>query len=47
MDAPVVDVDLYGDAVLADAGALWAQIRDAGPVVWRPRHRMYATGRYD
>lgn len=47
MDAPVVDVDLYGDAVLADSGALWAQIRDAGPVVWLPRHRMYATGRYD
>ena len=24
-----------------------ARIRDAGPVVWLPRHRMWAIGRFD
>lgn len=45
--APVVDADLYADEVLVDSSRLWARIRDAGPVVWLPRHRMYAMGRYD
>ena len=26
---------------------LFARIREAGPVVWLPRHRMYAMGRFD
>ena len=43
---PVVDVDLYGDDAVTDSRALFAQIRDAGPVVWLPRHRMYAIGRF-
>lgn len=45
--APVVDLDLYGDDVVADSAAAFAQIRDAGPVVWLPRNRMWALGRYE
>lgn len=47
MTAPVVDADLYADDVLADSGELFARVREAGPVVWLPRHRMYAMGRFD
>lgn len=47
MTAPVVDADLYADDALADSGELFARIREAGPVVWLPRHRMYAMGRFD
>jgi len=44
---PVIDVDLYTDDVVVDSTELWARIRDAGPVVWLARHRMYAIARYD
>jgi cytochrome P450 len=44
---PIVDVDLYADAVLRDSRDAFARIREAGPVVWLPRHRMYAIGRFD
>jgi cytochrome P450 len=44
---PSVDVDLYAPAVTEDSAATFAQIRDAGPVVWLPRHRMWAMGRFD
>jgi cytochrome P450 len=45
--ASVLDLDLYAGDVLADSTALWAQIRQAGPVVWLPRHRMFAMGRFE
>lgn len=45
--APVLAADLYADAVLEDSRALFAHIRAAGPVVWLPRHAMYAIGRFD
>lgn len=45
--APVVDVDLYAPQVLKDSRHVFAEIRDAGPVVWLPRHRMWAMGRFD
>ena len=41
-----MDVDLYADGVLQDSREAFARIRDAGPVVWLPRHRMYAMGRF-
>jgi cytochrome P450 len=44
---PAVDVDLYADAVVEDSTAAFAQIRDAGPLVWLPRHRIWAIGRFD
>lgn len=47
MNAPVLDADLYADEVLADSREVYARIRAAGPVVWLPRHRMYAMGRFD
>ncbi len=45
--APTLDVDLYEDAVLADSREVFARIRETAPVVWLPRHRMYAMGRFD
>ena len=45
--APAVGVDLYAPAVVEDSAAAFARIRDAGPVVWLPRQRMWAMGRFD
>jgi cytochrome P450 len=45
--APEIDVDLYAPAVTEDSAAAFADIRDAGPVVWLPRNRMWAMGRFD
>lgn len=44
---PTVDVDLYADEVVEDSAAAFAAIRDAGPVVRLPRHRLWAMGRFD
>ena len=44
---PVVDVDLYAPEVLRDSRAEFVQVRDAGPVVWLPRHGMWAMGRFE
>lgn len=41
-----LDVDLFSRAAIEDSSALFSQIREAGPVVWLPRHRMWAIGRY-
>ncbi len=40
MNAPVLDGDLYAADVLGDSEGLFARIREPGPVVWLPRHRM-------
>jgi cytochrome P450 len=45
--APTVDVDLYSPEVVEDSAATFARIRDAGPVVWLPRQRLWAMGRFD
>jgi cytochrome P450 len=44
---PAVDLDLYAPAVVEDSGDAFARIRDAGPVVWLPRNRIWALGRFD
>jgi cytochrome P450 len=44
---PSLDADLYAKAALEDSTELFRQIRDAGPVVWLPRHGMWAMGRFD
>lgn len=46
VDAPSLDVDLYATPALEDSTELFARVRDAGPVVWLPRHRMWAMGRF-
>jgi cytochrome P450 len=45
--ATVVDVDLYADSVVEDSAAIFAAIRDAGPVVRLPRNRLWAIGRFE
>jgi cytochrome P450 len=44
---PAVDVDLYAPAVVEDSTAAFAAIREAGAVVWLPRHRMWGMGRFE
>ena len=43
---PTCDVDLFDEAVIAEPYASYRAIRDAGPVVWLPRNRIWAMGRY-
>lgn len=40
-------LNLYSEAALKDSREVFARIRDAGPVVWLPRHKMYAIGRFE
>jgi cytochrome P450 len=41
------DLDLYGRAELASPHRTFTRIRDAGPVVWLPRNKIWAMGRFD
>jgi cytochrome P450 len=45
--APTLDLDLYADEVIEDSAPAFARIREAGPVVWLSRQRMWALGRYE
>lgn len=45
--AAALDLDLYGAEAIEDSADTFARIRDAGPVVWLPRHRLWAMGRFD
>ncbi len=45
--APELSLDLYAEAALRDSRDVFAQIREAGPVVWLPHHKMFAIGRFD
>ena len=44
---PTADVDLFADDVLVDPYPTFAQLRELGPVVYLPRHAVYALTRYD
>jgi cytochrome P450 len=44
---PQVDVDLYSRETIADSAPAFAAIRDAGPLVWLPRNRLWAIGRFE
>ncbi|MAS41784.1 MAG: cytochrome P450 [Rhodobacteraceae bacterium] len=44
--APVLDIDPYADAVLADPHETWKALRAAGDVVWLPRYGVYCMGRH-
>ncbi len=45
-DVPRIAADLYADDVIRDSAPLFRRIRDAGPLVWLPTHRLYALGRF-
>ncbi|OMC15098.1 MULTISPECIES: cytochrome P450 [unclassified Mycobacterium] len=44
--APTLPVDLYGKETLLRPAETYRQIRDAGAVVWLPKHRLWVMGRY-
>ncbi len=44
---PIVDDDPFSIAFLDDPYPHYAQMREAGPVVWLSRHQCYAVARHD
>lgn len=44
--APKLDIDLFTEESILAPYQNYATIRDVGPVVWLPRHEVYALGRY-
>ncbi|MDR5651730.1 cytochrome P450 [Ruixingdingia sedimenti] len=44
---PTLDRDPYGEGILADPYAFYAELREIGPVAYIPAHGVYAVGRYD
>jgi cytochrome P450/ferredoxin-NADP reductase len=47
MKTPSLDIDFYSDAVILDPYPVYEQMRELGPVVYLPRHDLYALPRYD
>ncbi len=43
---PALDIDFYADDVIRDPYPVYAQLRALGPVVYLPRHDLYALSRY-
>jgi cytochrome P450 len=41
-----LSIDLYGNETLLKPAENYRQIRDAGAVVWLPKHRLWVMGRY-
>lgn len=46
VSTPVVDLDLFADPVLAHPYGAYRTIRDAGPAVYLPGHRVWVLSRY-
>lgn len=44
---PVLDVDPFSNALLADPYPYHERLRAAGPVVWMPKYGIYVTGRHE
>lgn len=44
---PVLDLDPYAEATLADPEPFHEALREVGPLAWLPAYGVYATGRYD
>lgn len=40
-------IDLFADATILDPYPLYAELREAGPVVWLTRHNAWVVGGYD
>ncbi|MFK7838297.1 MAG: cytochrome P450 [Sulfitobacter sp.] len=47
MKATRYDKDFYGDAFILDPIPHYAELREAGPVVWLEQNQCYAVARYD
>jgi len=45
-NTPRLDLDLYGRSALLNPIGTYQRIRDAGAVVWLPKHRCWVMGRY-
>jgi cytochrome P450 len=43
---PTLSIDLYSRETLLKPTETYRRIRDAGPVVWLPKHRLWVMGRY-
>ena len=46
MQTPVYQDDFYSDAVILDPHAVYAKLREMGPVVYMAQHDVYALPRY-
>lgn len=46
LQVPSVDIDPFSPDFLADPYHAHAALRDAGPVIWLPRYRVYAAARH-
>jgi cytochrome P450 len=44
--APTLSIDLYSRETLLKPAETYQQIRQAGAVVWLPKHRLWVMGRY-
>ncbi|HWF28457.1 MAG TPA: cytochrome P450 [Mycobacterium sp.] len=44
--APTLSIDLYSRDTLLKPAETYRQIRNAGAVVWLPKHRLWVMGRY-
>lgn len=46
MTIPSVDIDFYSDELINDPHPVYEQMREIGPVVYLPKHDLYALPRY-
>jgi len=46
MTVPSLDIDFYSDEVIRDPHPVYERMREIGPVVYLPRHDLYALPRY-
>ena len=46
MTVPSLDIDFYSDEVIRAPYPVYEQMRELGPVVYLPRHDLYALPRY-
>jgi len=45
-EVPVYRPDIYSPQAILDPYPHYAKLRELGPVVWLPRHKVYALPRY-
>jgi cytochrome P450 len=46
-ETPISHLDPYSDRALIDPWPIYAELQDAGPVVWLSKYEMFALTRYD